>query len=184
MKKLWIFVLIGVSSTLSALAQSEIYTSGKTSVSFFSAAPLEDIEALNQKAVSLINLKNREIVVRIPIREFQFSNKLMQQHFNENYMESEKHPYATFKGIINEPFVFTKPGIYNLTATGIFNLHGVNQKRTLSGKLSVGDQGILLETDFTVLLADHKIKIPKLVFNKIAEQIAVSTRFNYSLRQK
>ncbi len=108
----------------------------------------------------------------------------MQEHFNENYMESEKFPHATFKGKMNETVDFSKPGTSIVTATGVLNIHGVNQKRTLNGVLTVSDAGILLETKFDVLLADHKISIPRLVFNKIAEQIEVSTSFSYSPKLK
>ena len=103
----------------------------------------------------------------------------MQEHFNENYMESERFPYATFKGKINEKVDFNKPGTYNVTASGDLNVHGVSRKRTLIGILRVTDSGMLMETKFDILLADHNIKIPRLVFNKIAERIAASVNISY-----
>ena len=108
----------------------------------------------------------------------------MQEHFNENYMESERYPYATFKGTINENIDFNKPGIYEVSASGVLNVHGVNQKRTLKGKLQIADSGLTVNTQFDVLLADHKIKVPRLVFNKIAEKIAVTTSFTFSPQVK
>lgn len=160
-------------------AQAQLYTTKNSEIDFFSKTPIEDIKALNTKASSIINTSNAEIAVKIPITEFQFSNKLMQQHFNENYMESEKYPHATFKGKINEQINFTKVGTYDVSATGILNIHGVNQQRTIQGKLTVGDGIISLNSKFDVLLVDHKINIPKLVFKKIAEKIAVSARISY-----
>ncbi len=163
-----------------ASAQNKLYSSSKSEISFFSKAPLEDIEAKNTRANSIINLSNRELVVRIPVAQFQFKNKLMQQHFNENYMESEKYPYATFKGKINEELDLSKTGIYSVSSSGVLNIHGVEQERKLSGKLTVGEKSLVLEAIFEVLLVDHKIEIPKLVFKKIAEKIEVSTTINYS----
>lgn len=163
-----------------ASAQNTLFSVKNSEFSFFSKAPLEDIEAKNTRASSIINTANREVVVRIPVSQFQFRNKLMQQHFNENYMESEKYPYATFRGKINEPIDFSKPGVYTVSTNGILNIHGINQERKLTGKLTVGNNMLSLDTQFDVLLIDHKIDIPKLVFNKIAEKIAVSARINYS----
>ena len=163
-----------------AFAQSSIYSTKKGEFSIYSKAPLEDIEAKNTHAISVINTGNNELVVRIPVAQFQFRNKLMQQHFNENYMESEKYPHAIFKGKINEAIDFNKSGVYDVSATGTLNIHGITNMRTLKGQMTVSDKGLLLVTEFDVMLKDHKIDIPRLVFNKIAEKIAVSARINYS----
>jgi hypothetical protein len=181
----WIGMLILIfCASLPAAAQSDIYSTKQGSITFFSSAPLEDIEAKNSKVISLINTSNNEIAVRVPIKQFQFRNRLMQEHFNENYMESERYPHATFKGKINEVIDFQKPGTYDVSSTGILNIHGVNQKRTLKGKLTIGNPEMTLTTQFDVLLEDHEIKIPKIVFNKIAEKIAVTTSFSYSRQAK
>jgi hypothetical protein len=183
--KSWIIIgALLLTAVLPAFAQSDIYSTKEGSITFFSSAPLEDIEAKNSKAISLLNTRNNEIAVRVPIKQFQFRNKLMQEHFNENYMESEKYPHATFKGKINETIDFQKSGTYQVTSTGILNIHGVNQQRTLKGKLIINGSGMTLDTQFDVLLVDHKIRIPKIVFNKIAEKIAVTTRFDYSQQAK
>jgi polyisoprenoid-binding protein YceI len=108
----------------------------------------------------------------------------MQKHFNENYLESEKFPNATFKGKINEAINFTKAGVYQVSASGILNIHGVNQERTIKGSITVGEGIINLNSKFDVLLIDHKINIPKLVFKKIAEKIAVSARVTYIPNKK
>jgi hypothetical protein len=165
-------------------AQAQLFTAKNSEVDFFSKTPIEDIKALNTKSSSIINTDNGEIVVKIPVNQFQFSNKLMQQHFNENYLESEKYPHATFKGKINEAINFTKAGTYDVSATGILNIHGVNKEKTIKGKLTVGDGILNLNSKFDVLLVDYKIDIPKLVFKKIAEQIAVSARINYIPNKK
>jgi len=183
--KQWVLILAVWAITMfPCFAQSEIFSTNSGAITFFSSAPLEDIEAKNDKAISLINTRNNEIAVRVPIKQFQFRNRLMQEHFNENYMESEKYPHATFKGKINEVIDFEKPGTYDVSATGTLSIHGVSQKRTLKGKIQVSESGLTLSTNFDVLLKDHKIKIPSIVFNKIAEKIAVSTTFSYSNQAK
>ncbi len=184
MNRLFLSALLLLVSVFSASAQNAIFSTKKGEFSFYSKAPLGDIEAKNTNVTSLININNNEVVVRVPVTQFQFSNKLMQQHFNENYMESEKYPYATFKGKINETVDFKKPGVYNVSSTGVLNLHGVNNKRTINGKLTVNDTGLALETNFDIFLYDHKIEIPKLVFKKIAEKVNVSASMNYSAYKK
>ena len=171
-------------AVIQGFAQTNIFSTNKGAITFFSSAPLEDIEAKNSKAISLINIGTNEIAVRVPIKQFQFRNRLMQEHFNENYMESEKYPHATFKGKINETVDFQTPGTYDVSATGVLNIHGVSQKRTLNGKLKIDSSGMTLSTNFDVLLKDHKIKIPSIVFNKIAEKIAVTTTFSYTRQSK
>jgi polyisoprenoid-binding protein YceI len=177
MKRILI-VLVAWAYAGTAPAQN-LFSAQSGNVSFFSKAPLEDIEAHNGKAQSVINTATREIAVKVPIKSFVFENGLMQEHFNENYLESDKHPFATFKGKINESIDWTKPGNYPVSATGKLNLHGVERDQTIKGKLDVGSGKLQLDADFTVALADHKIEIPTLVFQKIAETVAVTTRFVY-----
>jgi polyisoprenoid-binding protein YceI len=161
-----------------------LFSAQSGNVTFFSKAPLEDIEAHNGKAQSIINTTTGEIAVKVSIKSFVFDNGLMQEHFNENYLESDKYPFATFKGKINEHIDWTKPGTYPVSATGKLNVHGVERDQTIKGKLDVGSGKLQLDADFTVALADHKIEIPTLVFQKIAETIAVTTRFVYQLHVK
>nr|MCU0354403.1 YceI family protein [Cytophagales bacterium] len=161
--------LCGLLCTISVHAQ-QLYSATNTEVSFFSDAPLEDIEATCKTGQSLINTATREVAVKIPIKSFKFPNSLMQEHFNENYMESEKYPHAVFKGKINENIDFSKPGTYPVTATGRINIHGVERDQTIKGTLTVAPNQLNLEAKFDVLLADHQIKIPEVVFMKIAEK--------------
>jgi polyisoprenoid-binding protein YceI len=160
-------------------AQDNVVSTTKGEITFFSSAPLEDIDSKNNRVISMLNTQSLEILVRIPINQFEFQNKLMQEHFNEKYLESDRYPYATFKGKMSAGIDFSKDGIYDVSALGVLNLHGVDQKRTLTGKITVSKDGIKLDTRFNINLADHKIDIPKLVFNKIAERIAVHATLNY-----
>jgi polyisoprenoid-binding protein YceI len=177
---LCIFLVIN----LCASAQNQLYSIKTSEFSFFAKGPIEDIKAKNTKASSNINTSNRELVVRIPITQFQFRNRLMQQHFNENYLESDKFPYATFKGKINEMINFSQSGVYEVSASGVLNIHGVDQQRTIKGRLIIAENALNLDTKFDVMLVDHKIEIPKLLFRKIAEKIAVGANINYSPDKK
>lgn len=167
---------IGVFKTC---AQETVVSTTKGEITFFSSAPLEDIDAKNKRVISMLNMQSLEILVRVPINQFEFQNKLMQQHFNEKYLESDRYPYATFKGKVSPGITFSEVGTFDVSAVGVLNLHGVDQKRTLTGKITVSKDGIKLDTRFNINLADHKIDIPKLVFNKIAERIAVHATLNY-----
>lgn len=162
----------------------QLYTSVSSEIKFFSSTPVEDIEAVNNKAQSLINVQTKEVAVKIPVKSFVFPNGLMQEHFNENYLESGKFPYATFKGKINEPLDLSKPGVYDVSATGKLNIHGTERDQTIRGKLTVQPGKMSLDATFEVLLADHKIQVPKVVFMKVAEKIAVAARFAYQPYEK
>lgn len=175
-KTCWLFLLLFLPAGLVVQAQN-LYAAQNGTVTFFSDAPLEDIEAKNNKAQSIINLTAREVAVKVPIKSFVFENSLMQEHFNENYLESDKYPFATFKGRINENIDLTKEGTYDVSVTGKMNIHGVERDQTIKGKIQVLAGKMLLQADFPVLLADHKIEVPTLVFQKIAEKIAVKTDF-------
>jgi hypothetical protein len=161
-------------------AQQGLYAVSKSLTTFFSKAPLEDITAVNTSATSLINTKNNEIVVRVPITKFEFPNKLMQEHFKENYLESDKYPVATFKGKINEAIPWGTPGTYAVSATGVLNIHGKDDTKIIKGILKIGDKGFELDATFKVRLENHDIKIPRLVFNKIAEEIDVNCSYLYT----
>lgn len=101
----------------------------------------------------------------------------MEDHFNENYMETEKYPAAVFTGKIKEPVDYSKDGNYAVSVDGILDMHGVKQNRTMKGRVVISGGQITLTSDFDVKLADHKIEVPTLVIAKIAEAIAVKNKF-------
>lgn len=152
---------------------AQTYTSKDIRVSIFSSTPLEDIRALTDKSSGVVVGKTKEIIIQVPIKTLVFDKKLMQEHFNENYMESDKYPYAKFKGIIMQPIDFSKDGDYPVVVNGILSVHGIHQKRSLPGKISIQNGIMQIITEFKVACTDHHIKIPKLVFTKIAEEISI-----------
>ena len=171
--------LLTISLLLSSKSFGQLYSTQSGETSFFSETPVENISAVNKNVGAIINTSTNEIAVSMKMAGFEFPNKLMQEHFNENYMESEKYPTGTFKGKIMEPIDYTKNGTYEVTAKGQFTIHGVSVAREMKGKLTVENQKISLISNFDVKLTDHKIDIPKIVFAKIAEVISVKTKYNF-----
>lgn len=155
-------------------AKAQLYSTLAGNVSFFSVTPVENIEGRSQKALAVMSTEKREMAFSIPNTSFQFRNKLMEEHFNEKYMESEKYPNSTFKGKINESVDLTKDGDYPVTVTGKLNVHGVEKERTIGGNIIVKEGKLNLKSEFKVLLKDHNIEIPNLVMAKIAEEISVT----------
>ena len=149
------------------------YSTKTGKISFFSSTPIEDIKAASTKATAVFVSKSKDLAFQVPIKSFQFEKGLMQEHFNENYMESDKYPVAKFKGKINQDIDFSKNGEYSVTATGTLSVHGVDKPRTINGKIRVDDGKVQLLAGFNVACVDHNIKIPTLVVTKVAEVIAV-----------
>lgn len=153
------------------------YQAEQTHILFYSDAPLEDISATNTKASSILNVQNNDIVFSVNIRDFKFEKKLMQEHFNEKYLESEKFPRATFSGkLLN--FEASQPAIQTVKAKGKLTIHGVTKDVEITGTAQAGEK-IILKSKFMVMLADYKIKIPQLVWKNIAEQVEVTVEFTY-----
>jgi polyisoprenoid-binding protein YceI len=159
------------------LAQ-EIYSTTSANVLFFSEAPIENIQAESNKGISVINLETGEIAFQVKINTFQFDKALMQEHFNENYMESEKYPKAGFKGNISN-WNSTKDKIQKVLLKGTLKMHGVSKNVIIPATLQLKGDVLVLETSFDVACGDYKIKIPKLLWKNIAEIIQVQLKANY-----
>lgn len=146
-------------------AQQYVGTNGK--ISFFSEAPMEDIKAINSKVSSVYDSNTNEIVFQLRIQDFIFPKKLMQEHFNENYLESDIYPSAIFIGrLVN---------ISNSKATvqGDLTIHGKTNKIKVDGVIKQDEQRVNIEAEFMVKLEDYDIKIPRIVMYKIAERIDI-----------
>ena len=170
-----IIILLSIS-----LAKAQKYTTKSGTIHFSSETPMEKIEAVNRQVNSALDVATGNFVFKVLIRGFEFEKALMQEHFNENYIESDKYPKALFKGKINEKIDFTKNGTYDISATGDFTLHGVTKARTLRGKVTVNQASLSITTDFDVALADHKIEVPQIVFVKIAQIIKVKNKYTFT----
>ena len=177
MKKLITCALILVSSVTMA---QKVYTKNGN-ISFFSKSPLENISADNNQVMSVLNTQTGEMQFSILIKGFHFEKALMEEHFNENYMESEKYPKSTFKGMISDisKVNFKKDGSYPVTVSGDLNIHGVTNKVSVPGTVTVKGGSITANSKFIVKLADYKISVPKVVKDNIAENIEITVACNY-----
>ena len=170
-------ILFFVSKT--SFAQ-EKYLTKTGEITFFSSAPLEDITAQNKEVLSIIDTNDGSTAIAIAMESFVFPNSLMQEHFNENYVESEKYPKATFKGKIADYTSLKKIENYN-TITGELTIHGVTQNVVIPVKVSKQKKSIVLEGKFSVKLADYNIDIPTILFKNIAEEININFILEHQL---
>jgi hypothetical protein len=176
-----IFLLLALLSP-SLWAQTAIAKQGK--IAFFSATPLENIEAVSQTAVASLDWKTGAITVKVKNTSFVFPIKLMQDHFNENYMESEKFPVSQFTGQITgwNPSLLVVDQPIKVEVEGVLDVHGVKQNRKIIATLTKKADGSLqASSQFPVKCADHKIDIPTVVVKKIAESVDLSLNLSFKL---
>lgn len=153
---------------------SVIFNISKGSIAFTSDAPLEMIKASSNELKGLIETEKKQFAFSIKIKSFKgFNSAVQREHFNENYLESEKFPDATFIGKIIEDVDFTKNNSFTVRAKGILKIHGVPQERIIKSDMTIHNGIITFKSNFTVLLADHSIPIPKVVHEKLASEIYV-----------
>lgn len=157
----------------------DIYSCKNTTLSFFSATPMEDIDAVTNKAVSALNEKTGAIYFKVAVNTFKFKKSLMEEHFNENYLESDKYPHAEFKGKIVDVPDLKKDGVYPVTVEGNLNMHGVDHTYREKGTITVKDGKPNLDAKFNVKLVDHQIKVPTIVVKNIAEVIEITVKGAY-----
>ncbi len=161
-------------------AAQDLYTCKNVRITLFSGALIEDISAATPTGVSVYNANTGELDFSVAISSFHFEKAFMQQHFNSDYMESDKYPRATFKGKITEHIDVTRDGTYAVNATGELTVHNVTQFRTIQGSLAVKNGVITMTSEFMVKCADHHIDIPQILFYHIAESIKISVSATYT----
>jgi len=164
----------------------KLYQTISAEVGFFSTAPLEDITAISNEGVSVWNVENRAISFKVKIRSFRFAKALMQEHFNENYMESEKYSDASFKGNVIGEIDFKSRRDQNIIIKGELTVHGVKREREIpaTAKFTTNGEGLVLRSNFKVKCMDHNIKIPKLLWKKIGEVMDVTLYSQFKLIRK
>ncbi|MCC6180395.1 MAG: YceI family protein [Bacteroidia bacterium] len=170
MKKLLIISLL----LFETKAFSQIYIGEKCTISFFSETVMENIDATNSVTRPVFNNETGVFAVQARQTSFIFKSSFMQEHYNENYVESEKYPFATFKGKIKETIDYKKEGTYNITMEGTLDMHGVSLPRSILGTIIIKAGTIIMDSKFDVKVADYKIKVPSLYVEKIAEVIQVT----------
>lgn len=176
--------MIGMLLNSALYVSAQKYTTRTGRVSFFSTTPVENIEAFNNEASAAIDTKTGDVLFIIPIKSFKFEKALMQEHFNDNYMESDKFPKAEFKGKLADisKINFAKDGTYKTTVAGKITIHGVTKDVTVPGTIQIKNGKAAVDTKFKVKLADYGIKVASIAKGKIAEQVEVSV--NSTLERK
>ena len=174
MNKKLIFLFI-----LSPLIAKDIYYTRSGIVSFFSSTPIEDIKAKNEQTTCVLDMENGNVSFRIPILGFNFKNGLMQEHFNENYLESDIYPYAGFKGNIdNWEQVTLSEQSQTVSINGIMTIHGVSKEIVETGKIAISSGKVNGSATFKIALEDYDIKIPKIVRQNIAKIVEVNVKLD------
>lgn len=168
--------LLFTGMIMSLGAYSQMFTNKNAHVWFYSDASLEKIEAHNKQVSAVINSTNGEVAFKVIMKSFEFEKALMQEHFNENYVESDKYPNATFKGKITniEAVDFKKDGKYNTNIEGDLTIHGVTKKIKESGNIEIKGETAHVKCTYYINLKDYNIELPSAVFNKVSEKIQIN----------
>jgi len=151
------------------------------SISFYSKGPLENIEANTQTAVSVLDKKTGQIEFSVLVKSFTFEKALMQEHFNEDYLESDKFPKSTFKGHIEDldKVSFDKDGKYTVSVTGELTIHGQSRTLATPATLTILKGTALADAQFEIALSDYQITIPSLVKDKISKTVKIALHLKY-----
>src|SRR5688572_6617981 len=174
-----IVILVLVFSAQLAIGQKYFSKTGK--ISFYSDAPMEKIEAHNGTASTVLDFSTGNLEWAVLIQGFKFEKALMQEHFNENYMESTTYPKAKFKGKIDNVSAINlkKDGDYNVTVNRNMEIHGVTKPVSATGVISVKGGNVSAKSKFSVAVADYGIEIPKVVAENIAKNVEIQIQADY-----
>jgi len=166
-------VIMGITG---AMAQKYMTRTGKISFDATAAKSPEKIYAINNEVACIVDGATGEIVFQLPVKSFKFEKALMQEHFNENYVESDKYPRSEFKGSISniKDVHLDKDGTYNATVSGKLTMHGETKDVTSAGTVTVKGGNVTLSAKFKVKLADYKIDVPSMVSDKVGKEATIT----------
>ncbi len=178
MKKLIILVFCLAFVSFAANAQKFITKTGH--IKFYSEGSLEKIEAHNHQVNAGLDAASGDFVFKVLMKSFEFEKALMQEHFNENYVESDKFPNALFTGKVTniKDVNIAKNGVYDAMVEGKLTLHGVTQNAKTKGSFEVKSDKITGSAKFSILLSDYNIKIPGAVANNISKSVEITVEVN------
>lgn len=152
-------------------------------IGFTSNAKLELIHAASKKIQGILDPTSGKYAFIVTMQSFEgFNSGLQREHFNDKYMETDKYYDATFSGKIDETINFAKDGVYPVNAIGSLTTHGVKKQRTIPGVLKIENGKVTIDANFSILLADHNIKIPEIIGEKIATEILI--KFHVTMSQR
>ncbi|HTN09272.1 YceI family protein [Agriterribacter sp.] len=167
---------IGCCVLVISAASAQVYITRTGVIQFFSKTPLEDIKAENKQVYAAVDLSGKTMAFSMLMKSFLFRKELMQEHFNENYVESDRYPKAIFKGTFTGDVDPQKPQVYPIQVQGVITLHGVEKSINTPATLEITAEGLTGTARFSLLPQDFAITIPGIVRDKIARQIDVQVK--------
>jgi len=182
MKKL--LLTLGVLVVFMSTSFSQVLVCKNGNISFFQETLVEDIDGRSTKLVSVIDTKTNIIAYKVEMASFLFEKSLMQDHFNENYVESSKYPHTIFKGQISETIDWTKDGTYPITATGMMSMHGVTKTITEKGTLTIHNGEVTIHNMFSIKFTDYRVEIPSLLIKQLSDAVEVTVNCTYTPLKK
>lgn len=162
---------------------AQIYTTKAATVSFHSHTWLEDVDAVNKNSGAVIDIVKKNIAFSMLLKEFVFRKKLMQEHFNENYVESDKYPKSTFSGSYTGNVDINKNGIYPINVQGKLTLHGVTKDINVPATLTVNNGMLTGMSTFKLNPKDFNISIPFIVRDKIEKENTVKIKADWTINK-
>jgi polyisoprenoid-binding protein YceI len=178
MKKLLTAILLFVFLIRPAISRSQVYSTRTGFIGFYSSTSLEDIKAENNQAYAAIDLGKKQLALAVLLKGFTFTKELMQEHFNENYVESDKYPKASFTGSFTGDVNPTTDGAYKITVSGNLTLHNVTKSISAPATIEVKNGHLIGNTEFKVKPEDFNISIPGVVRDKIDKDITIKVNID------
>jgi polyisoprenoid-binding protein YceI len=177
MKKL---LITGLIVLIYSVGYSQLYMTRTGYISFFSTMPLEDIKADNNQVYAVIDPAKKAMAFTLLMKSFLFAKELQQEHFNENYAESDKYPKASFTGTYVDEVDLTRDGTYPITVKGTLVIHGVTKPIEAPATLEVKAGHLIGQCILQVIPEDYNINIPSVVRDKIAKQVVITIKIDCS----
>lgn len=170
----YLFIFSSLCSSFRASAQ-DTYEMKQGIIRFYSEAPQELISASTTQLRGVLDIKKKQFVFKVPNVSFMgFNSPLQREHFNENYIETDIYPESGFRGKIIEDVDVSKDGVYKVRAKGKLIIHGVEQERIIDVDIKTKDGKLSVRSEFLVALGEHNIKIPRVVYDKLAPDIHIA----------
>lgn len=180
MKHLFIALLLCSAFLRPATAYSQLYSTRTGFIGFYSKTALEDIKAENNQVYAVIDAGKKNMALAVLLKGFIFTKELMQEHFNENYVESDKYPKATFTGAFTGDLPAGKDGVYKVMVKGNLTLHNVTRPIETEATIEVRSGHLLGKTEFKVRPEDFNISIPSIVRDKIDKEMTIKVNIDCS----
>lgn len=173
-----IFLLLLLAVVRPSVAYAQLYSTRSGFIGFYSKTPLEDVRGENNQVYAVIDAGKKNLAFAALLKGFIFLKELMQEHFNENYVESDKYPKATFAGAFTGDVPLDKDGIYKIIVKGGLTLHNVTRTIETPATLEVKAGHLLGVAEFKVKPEDFNIGIPSIVRDKIDKEITVKVNID------